>query len=96
MKITGAESFLLRVPIGRGIADSMQFVTHLEFAGVHVATDAGISGTGYTITVGHGGSVTITTADLNSESISTLIELGNFDYRVRGYPMAPPAVKRSA
>ena len=35
----------------------MQFVTHLEFAGVTIATDAGISGTGYTVTVGHGGSV---------------------------------------
>ena len=35
----------------------MQSVTHLEFAGLTIATDAGISGTGYTITVGHGGSV---------------------------------------
>jgi L-alanine-DL-glutamate epimerase-like enolase superfamily enzyme len=57
LKIAGAESFLLRVPIGGTIADSMQSVTHLEFAGVHVTTDAGIAGTGYTITVGHGGSV---------------------------------------
>lgn len=57
MKVTGAESFLLRVPVGRTIADSMQSVTQLEFAGVRVATDAGVSGTGYTITVGHGGSV---------------------------------------
>lgn len=57
MRITGADSFLLRVPVGRGIADSMQFVTELEFAGLTVATDAGIAGTGYTITVGHGGSV---------------------------------------
>jgi L-alanine-DL-glutamate epimerase-like enolase superfamily enzyme len=57
LRITGAESFLLRVPVGRGIADSMQFVTELEFVGVSVTTDAGIAGTGYTITVGHGGSV---------------------------------------
>jgi len=57
LKVTGAESFLLRVPVGRGIADSMQFVTELEFVGVTLATDAGIAGTGYTITVGHGGSV---------------------------------------
>ncbi len=57
MKVTGARSFLLRIPVGREIADSMQSVTHLEFAGLEVATDAGISGTGYTITVGHGGSV---------------------------------------
>lgn len=57
MKVTAAESFLLRVPVGRGIADSMQFVTELEFVGVTVTTDAGIAGTGYTVTVGHGGSV---------------------------------------
>lgn len=57
MKITGAESFVLRVPVGNAIADSMQFVTHLEFAGLTISTDAGIKGTGYTVTVGHGGSV---------------------------------------
>jgi L-alanine-DL-glutamate epimerase-like enolase superfamily enzyme len=57
MKVTSSESFVLKVPIGSAIADSMQSVTHLEFAGLTVSTDAGISGTGYTITVGHGGSV---------------------------------------
>ena len=57
MQIVNSESFLLRVPIGKEIADSMQSVTHLEFAGLVVHTDAGISGTGYTVTVGHGGSV---------------------------------------
>ena len=57
MKITSAESFVLKVPVGNAIADSMQFVTHLEFAGLTIATDAGISGTGYTMTVGAGGSV---------------------------------------
>ena len=57
MKITGAQSFVLKVPVGNAIADSMQFVTHLEFAGLVVSTDAGISGTGYTMTVGCGGSV---------------------------------------
>ena len=57
MKITAAESFVLRVPIGSGIADSMQFVTQLEFAGLTIRTDAGITGTGYTVTVGHGGAV---------------------------------------
>ena len=57
MKITAAESFVLKVPVGNAIADSMQFVTHLEFAGLTIATDAGISGTGYTMTVGHGGRV---------------------------------------
>jgi len=57
MKILSAESFLLAVPIGHEIADSMQSVTQLEFVGVRVKTDEGISGTGYTVTVGHGGSV---------------------------------------
>jgi L-alanine-DL-glutamate epimerase-like enolase superfamily enzyme len=57
MNITGAESFLLNVPIGKNIADSMQSVTHLEFVGLTVDTDEGFSGTGYTVTVGHGGSV---------------------------------------
>jgi L-alanine-DL-glutamate epimerase-like enolase superfamily enzyme len=57
MQITGAESFLLRVPVGGEIADSMQSVSALEIVGLRVATDAGLTGTGYTITVGHGGSV---------------------------------------
>jgi L-alanine-DL-glutamate epimerase-like enolase superfamily enzyme len=57
MKITAAESFILDVPIGSTIADSMQSVTHLEFVGLTIDTDQGITGTGYTITVGHGGSV---------------------------------------
>jgi L-alanine-DL-glutamate epimerase-like enolase superfamily enzyme len=57
MKITRAEPFMLNVPVGSEIADSMQSVTSLEIVGLKVTTDAGISGTGYTITVGHGGSV---------------------------------------
>lgn len=57
MKITNVKSFLLNVPIGKLIADSMQKVTHLEFAGCIVSTDAGIDGTGYTVTVGRGGQV---------------------------------------
>jgi L-alanine-DL-glutamate epimerase-like enolase superfamily enzyme len=35
----------------------MQSVTRLEFAGLTIRTDAGITGTGYTMTVGAGGSV---------------------------------------
>lgn len=57
MRITGAETFLLDIPIGHEIADSMQAVTTLEFVGLKLSTDAGIEGTGYTITVGHGGHV---------------------------------------
>ena len=57
MKITAASSFVLDVPIGTEIADSMQSVVSLEFAGLTISTDEGISGTGYTVTVGYGGSV---------------------------------------
>lgn len=57
MKITGAHSFLLNVPVGKTIADSMQSVSHLEFAGIRIETDEAVAGTGYTVTVGHGGSV---------------------------------------
>jgi L-alanine-DL-glutamate epimerase-like enolase superfamily enzyme len=57
VKITGAESFILDIPIGREIADSMQSVTRLEFVGLRIATDENIHGTGYTVTVGHGGQV---------------------------------------
>src|SRR5436190_22939441 len=57
MKITRAESFMLQVPIRREIADGMQSTNVLEFVGLNVSTDEGIGGTGYTITVGAGGSV---------------------------------------
>lgn len=63
MKITSAESFVLDVPIGREIADSMQAVTSLEFAGIRIATDEGIEGTGYTVTVGAGAKVIQTALD---------------------------------
>jgi len=63
VKITSVESFVLDVPIGSTIADSMQSVTHLEFAGLTVKTNAGIAGTGYTMTVGAGGKVIQTAID---------------------------------
>jgi L-alanine-DL-glutamate epimerase-like enolase superfamily enzyme len=54
MKITRAESFMLKVPIQREIADGMQATKVLEFVGINISTDEGITGTGYTITVGAG------------------------------------------
>ena len=57
MLITSADSFVLRVPIGAEIADSMQSVANLEIVGLTITTDEAITGTGYTITVGYGGSV---------------------------------------
>lgn len=57
MKIKSVESFVLNVPIGSVIVDSMQSVSSLEFAGLTITADEGITGTGYTMTVGHGGGV---------------------------------------
>lgn len=57
MRITQARSFMLVVPVGRDIADSMQSVSTLEIVGCIIDTDENVSGTGYTITVGHGGAV---------------------------------------
>jgi L-alanine-DL-glutamate epimerase-like enolase superfamily enzyme len=57
VKITATESFLLRVPTGVEVSDSMQTVGNLEFVGLTITTDAGMVGTGYTVTVGFGGSV---------------------------------------
>lgn len=57
MKITSTESFILTIPTENTIADSMQSVSSLEFVGIKIFTDAGVMGTGYTITVGFGGSV---------------------------------------
>ncbi len=54
MKITQVEPFILHVPVtGSGIADSTNRVTHWGAPGVIVRTDAGISGYGYTGTLGH-------------------------------------------
>jgi L-alanine-DL-glutamate epimerase-like enolase superfamily enzyme len=79
MNVSGAESFLLNVPIGKDIADSMQAVTHLEFVGLRIDTDGGISGTGYTVTVGHGGSVIQNAID--TLYIGDLIGKDPFDVR---------------
>ena len=57
MHITAVDSFILTVPVGQTMGDSMQAVDKLEFVGLHLHTDSGITGTGYTITVGHGGQV---------------------------------------
>lgn len=48
---------MLVIPAEREFADSMQSVSTLEIVGVVIETDTGIEGTGYTITVGHGGHV---------------------------------------
>lgn len=48
---------MLVIPAPREFGDSMQSVSKLEIVGVILDTDANVSGTGYTITVGHGGHV---------------------------------------
>lgn len=63
MKITETDTFILKIPIGGEIADSMQAVTDLEFVGLVIVTDEGIRGTGYTVTVGYGGDVIRTALD---------------------------------
>lgn len=57
MKINSAESSILDVLIGSTIADSMQSGTHPEFPGLTIGTGTGITGTGYSVTVGAGGEV---------------------------------------
>ena len=57
MKITHVETRLLKVPVESEIGDSKRSVSHLEFVCIRLVTSSGIVGTGYTITVGHGGSV---------------------------------------
>lgn len=79
MQITDAESFILDVPIGHEIADSMQSVTRLEFVGLVLATDEGFRGTGYTVTVGHGAQVIRTVLD--TLFIDDVIGKNPFDVR---------------
>jgi len=57
MKIKEAQSFLLKVPTQRKVADSMQSINFIEIVGINIFTDEDIMGTGYTLTVGAGGSV---------------------------------------
>lgn len=54
MKITKVESFIVRSPIRREIADSTHGFTHWSTPGCWVHTDTGIVGTGYTGLEGHG------------------------------------------
>lgn len=56
MFISGAESFRLQVPVP-AIADSRRTVNSVEIVGVSITTRDGSTGTGYTVTVGHGGRV---------------------------------------
>jgi L-alanine-DL-glutamate epimerase-like enolase superfamily enzyme len=57
LRIKKCESFLLRMPLDRVVADSQMTITHKEIIVVHVITDNGIKGVGYTGTLGYGGSV---------------------------------------
>jgi L-alanine-DL-glutamate epimerase-like enolase superfamily enzyme len=54
MRIVAVEPFILHIPISRAsISDSTHDVTHWGVVGVHLATDAGLSGFGYTGTHAH-------------------------------------------
>jgi L-alanine-DL-glutamate epimerase-like enolase superfamily enzyme len=54
MRITEVETFILRVPIPRFVADSFNTAAEWGLPGVIIRTDEGISGTGYTSTLAHG------------------------------------------
>ena len=54
MRIVAVEPFILHIPINRAsISDSTHDVTHWGVVGVRLATDAGLSGFGYTGTHAH-------------------------------------------
>ena len=57
MKITDVESMLLHFPTPRLIADAHNILEKIEFVVALVRTDEGITGTGYTVTVGSGGDI---------------------------------------
>ena len=55
MRITGIDARLYRIPPTVQIQDSIQRISHWEFIVTTVATDAGITGTGFAYTLGIGG-----------------------------------------
>lgn len=55
MRITGITTHLYRIPPAVTIEDSIQRVSHWEFLVTTLATDAGLSGTGFAYTNGCGG-----------------------------------------
>ena len=57
MKVTDVESILLHFPTDRTIADAHNVLEKIEFVIALVHTDEGITGTGYTVTVGSGGRI---------------------------------------
>jgi L-alanine-DL-glutamate epimerase-like enolase superfamily enzyme len=54
MKITAAESFVVRYEVPRAVTDAVNQATHVCFAGVIITTDDGLQGTGFTTTLGAG------------------------------------------
>jgi L-alanine-DL-glutamate epimerase-like enolase superfamily enzyme len=54
MKITQVDPFILRVPLGRTVADSFNVADHVGLTGVRLFTDTGHVGTGFTTTLAAG------------------------------------------
>jgi len=54
LKITKVDAFILRVPLGRKVADSFNATEHVGMPGVRIHTDTGLVGTGFTTTLGSG------------------------------------------
>ena len=55
MRITSIETKLYRVPPTIQISDAIQSISHWEWIVTTIRTDAGITGTGWSYTVGMGG-----------------------------------------
>ncbi len=53
MKITSVEPFILHVPLGKEIADSVNRTNEWGLPGLRIFTDNGLIGTGYTSTLTH-------------------------------------------
>lgn len=53
LKISSVEPFILHVPLGKEIADSVNRTTEWGLPGVKIYTDSGLIGTGYTSTLTH-------------------------------------------
>ena len=54
MKITKVDAFILRVPLGRKVADSFNATEHVGMPGVRIYSENGLVGTGFTTTLGAG------------------------------------------
>jgi len=79
MKITKVDPFIVRIPLGRTIADSFNVTMHVGLTGARLFTDEGIVGTGFTTTLGAGDDL----IRLAIEQYYTPILLGRDPFQVK-------------